>query len=155
MIGRVADLPAEVRQVLGDRDLIVFDGECVLCSGFFRFMLKKDRKERFSFALAQSELGEQIYAALGLNTRDFETNVVIVNGCIYGQLGAFAAAMSAIGLPWRALGVISVVPHRIGDQIYHLIARNRYRIFGRYDTCLLPSPETRSRFIDTGWAAAA
>jgi len=155
VIGRVADLPADLQQALGDRDLIVFDGECILCSGFFRFIVEHDRSARFHFALAQSDLGAAIYQALDLDTRFFETNIIIVDGDIHAKLGAFAAAMRAIGWPWRLLAWLSYVPAVVGDPAYHLIARNRYRIFGRYDACMLPDASIRARFMDTGWKAAA
>ena len=148
----VSDLSPDLRAVLGARDLIVFDGECVLCSGFFRFVLARDAG-RFHFALAQSDLGAQLYAALGLPQTEFETNLVIVDGRIYQRLDAFAAAMRAIGGPWRLLSSLRFLPGILKDPVYHLIARNRYRIFGRYDTCLIPSAEVQARFIDLPRAA--
>lgn len=135
------DVPADT--------LIVFDGECVLCSGFFRFMLARDAG-RFQFATAQSPLGQSLYRALDLPLVDFETNLVIVNGLIYQRLDGFCVAMSVLGWPWRVLGVGRFLPRIIKDPMYHLIARNRYRIFGRYDTCMLPTPELRARFAKGG-----
>ncbi|GGL60209.1 thiol-disulfide oxidoreductase DCC family protein [Wenxinia marina] len=152
-LARTADLPPDLRAALGARDLIVFDGECVLCSGFFRFMLRHDRAGRFSFATAQSPLGQALYRALGLPTDEFETNLVIVDGRIHGKLGAFAAAMGALGWPWRALSALRLIPAPLGDPAYRLVARNRYRLFGRYDTCLLPTPDIRARFLDLPRAA--
>lgn len=143
-------LSTPVRQAIAGRDLIVFDGECVLCSGFFRFMLRYDRQARFAFATAQSDLGQAIYTDLGLPTGDFETNLVCVDGRIYEKLDAFAAAMSAIGWPWRALAAVRLLPEPFRSALYLRIARNRYRLFGRYDTCMIPSPEVRGRFLDLG-----
>lgn len=137
-----------MRQAIGATDLIVFDGECLLCSGFFRFMIRQDRDERFCFATAQSSLGQQLYAALNLPTDDFETNLVIVNGQIYQRLDAFAAAMGTLGWPWRALAALRLLPGWLKDPAYHLIARNRYRIIGRYDTCMIPDAALRARFRD-------
>ncbi len=142
-------LPQTQVAVLRGRDLIVFDGECVLCSGFFRFVLRHDHAQRFSFVTAQSPLGQALYTALDLNTHDFETNLVIVNGRIYEKLDAFAAAMSALGWPWRALSIARLIPNVIKRPLYNTIARHRYSIFGRYDTCMVPDPDVRARFIDT------
>lgn len=142
-------LPPTQVAVLAGRDLIVFDGECVLCSGFFRFVLRHDHAQRFSFATAQSPLGQALYRALDLNPTEFETDLVIVNGRIYENLDAFAGAMSALGWPWRALAVVRFIPAPIRHPLYLLIARNRYRLFGRYDTCMVPGPDIRARFIDT------
>jgi len=147
----VSDLPADLAETLAGKTAIVFDGECVLCSGFFRFMLARDRCAGFCFATAQSPLGTQLYQALDLPTDDFETNLVIVDGRIYGRLDAFAMAMTALGLPWRALGVLRMLPRVVKDPLYHLTARNRYRIFGRYDSCLIPSPDLQARFLPDGW----
>lgn len=153
MIAKLTDLEPDLQNAIGGHDLIVFDGECVLCSGFFRFVLVRDRGQRFQFVLAQSELGARIYTALGLDTRDFETNIVVTDGSIYAKLNAFAAAMRTLGWPWRILSVAAYLPRPIADPIYHLIARSRYRIFGRYDACMLPGAALQSRFLDGGGLA--
>lgn len=150
MIGQVSDLSGDVQHLLGGRDLIVFDAECVLCSGFLRFMIWADRAQVFSFATAQAPVGQVLYGALDLPTQDFETNLVIVEGRIYGHLEAFAAAMGRLGWPWRALGVLHLLPRAISQPIYRLIARNRYRIFGRYDTCMMPDAALAARFVPQG-----
>lgn len=149
--GSISQLPGDLRAELEGRDLIVFDGECVLCSGFFRFMLRHDRAGRFSFAVAQSPLGTRLYRALGLPTEDFETNLVIVDGTIYRELDAFAAAMRVLPFPWPVLAVSAWLPGPVKRFAYHRIARNRYRLFGRYDTCMMPTPEVRARFMDGGF----
>jgi predicted DCC family thiol-disulfide oxidoreductase YuxK len=145
----VSDLPDGQRQRLAGQDIIVFDGECVLCSGFFRFM--RDRNRRFRFATAQSPLGQELYRALGLPTDDFETNLVIVDGTIHGHLDAFAVAMAQVGWPWKALYLLKYLPRIIKMPIYRAIARNRFRIFGRLDHCMIPDAATRARFVDGGW----
>lgn len=141
-------LPLDLQTRLKGLDLIVFDGECVLCSGFFRFIIRADKTQRFHFAHAQSPLGAQLFSALGMPTDDFETNLVIVDGMIYERLDAFAAAMAAVGWPYKALAVIRFIPEPLRSFLYHRIARNRYAIFGRYDTCMMPDPALRDRFID-------
>jgi predicted DCC family thiol-disulfide oxidoreductase YuxK len=149
----VSDLSPLARAALGAHDVIVFDGECVLCSGFFRFVTRQDRRGRFRFATAQSPLGQRLYADLGLPTDAFETNLVIVDGRIHERLAAFAAAMSALGWPWRALAAARLIPEPVSSALYHAIARNRYRIFGRYDRCMIPTPDLRARFLDLPEAA--
>ncbi|WP_298430223.1 thiol-disulfide oxidoreductase DCC family protein [uncultured Jannaschia sp.] len=146
-------LSAPVRAALGDRDVVVFDGVCVLCSGFFRFVLRHDAAGRFHFVTAQSALGQALYRDLGLPTDAFETNLVIVDGRIHERLDAFAAAMSALGGPWRALAAARFVPEPLRSGLYHAIARNRYRIFGRTDLCMIPAPDVRARFLDLDRAA--
>lgn len=134
-----------------ETDLIVFDGECVLCSGFFRFMLRHDKDRRFRFATAQSPLGQRLYARLNLPTSDFETNLVIVDGRVHQRLDAFAAAMRALPRTWRVLALCRYLPRFMKDPLYHAIARNRYALFGREETCLVPDPSLRSRFATDGF----
>lgn len=130
-----------------DHPLIVFDGVCVLCSGFARFVLKRDTRETFLFATAQGPLGQALYRHYGLDTVDFETNLVVIDGRAYGKLDAFSAAMGVLPAPWRMLRVLRVFPRHLSDKIYDLIARNRYRLFGRTDTCMMPPPRWKKRFI--------
>jgi len=144
----VATLPDLLRTALAARDVIVFDGVCVLCSGFFRFVLRYDRTKRFSFATAQSPLGQALYQALDLPTDDFETNLVIVDGVVHQRLSAFCVTMRVLGWPWRALTVLGWLPESAQDWLYLRIARNRYGVFGRRETCLVPPFELRERFLN-------
>lgn len=141
-----ADMPVDLPS-----HVIVFDGECVLCSGFFRFMIRHDPAGRFSFVLAQSDLGTRMYKALDLPVDDFETNLVIVDGMVHQKLDAFAHAMRAIGWPWRLLSGLRWLPRFLKDPAYLAIARNRYSLFGRYQTCMIPDAAVRSRFLPGGW----
>lgn len=135
------------------RNLIVFDGECVLCSGFFRFMLKRDKARRFEFATAQSPLGQRMYEALNLSAADFETNLVIVDGKIFQRLDAFAAAMRALPGGWPFLSLVRFLPRAVKDPLYFSIARNRYVLFGRYETCMIPDAALLERFAEQGFDA--
>ena len=132
---------------IGESDVIVFDGECALCSGFLRFVVRHDREARFRFLIAQSRKGEALYKTLGLKGDDYETNLVFVDGHLHRELDAFAAVMGRLDWPWRALSVARFVPEPLAGWLYGLIARNRYRVFGRYDTCIMPDPSLRARFL--------
>ncbi|WP_299659675.1 thiol-disulfide oxidoreductase DCC family protein [uncultured Ruegeria sp.] len=134
-----------------ETDLIVFDGECVLCSGFFQFMLRHDRGQRFRFATAQSPLGQLLYSRLNLPTDEFETNLVIIDGKVHQKLDAFAAAMRVIPGAWPVLSLCRLLPEFVKKPLYHAIARNRYALFGRYETCLVPDLALRSRFVSDGF----
>lgn len=129
-----------------DHDLIVFDGTCIFCSGFARFIARYDRKARFRFVTAQSETGRAIYRTYDLDPDLMETNIVIVDGNAHVKMAAFGAAMSAIGWPWRLFAVLGVIPQPLSDWLYDRIARNRY-VFGRRK-CVIPSEELRGRIID-------
>ena len=151
MIGRVQNFRKDAIADNVADNLIVFDGECVLCSAFFRFMLRHDRAHVFQFATAQSPLGQRLYAALNLPMDDFETNLVIVDGAVFGHFDAFAAAMSMLSWPWRMLVALRWLPLGVKMPVYRVIARNRYRVFGRYDTCMVPDAAMRARFATGGF----
>lgn len=149
---KTSDLPQDLQDRIAGRSFIVFDGECVLCSGFFRFMLARDTSHHFHFVVAQSPLGTELYDALGLPTDDFETNLVVDGPIIHTHLDAFSAAMVRLSWPWRGLSALRWLPGPLKRALYRPIARNRYRIFGRYETCQMPTPDLRARFLKDGWA---
>jgi predicted DCC family thiol-disulfide oxidoreductase YuxK len=126
-------------------DLIVFDGECIFCSGFARFTARRDVAGRFRFVTAHSALGRSLYLEHGLAPDLMETNIVITGGRAYVKMAAFAAVVGALGWPWRALAVLGRLPQGMTDPVYDWIARNRYR-FGR-QVCLLPTGELKARLI--------
>ena len=132
-----------------ERALILFDGVCVLCNGFARFVAKHDSAAHFRFAQAQSELGGALFRHYGLDDIEFETNLLIADGRAYGRLEAFAQILGMLGAPWSATRVLLLLPRRSRDWLYGRIARNRYRVFGRYEACPIAGNElVRARLID-------
>jgi predicted DCC family thiol-disulfide oxidoreductase YuxK len=130
-----------------DKALVVFDGVCVLCSSFARFILKRDKSFAFRLATAQSPLGQAIYRHYGLDAQEFESNLVLVEGRAYVKLDTVVVVAELLGGPWRALAVLRLLPRILGDLVYDRVARNRYALFGRTEHCMLPPPEWRDRFI--------
>ena len=151
----VDSLPKDLVRDLAGRDLVVFDGECVLCSWVFQFLLRHDKDRRFSFVVAQSDLGGALYEALEMSKTDFETVLVFYGGKVHTHLNGFAAMMHALGGAWSVLSVCRYLPRFIKDPLYYVIARNRYRIFGRFDTCMIPDASVRARFLDVYEAKTA
>ena len=131
-----------------DKNLIVFDGECVLCSGFFKLVVWADKHKKFQFCIAQSAFGEELYEHYGLKPDDYDTNLVFVDGNLYERFHAFVAAMKVLGWPYKVAAIFEILPNRLLDWFYYKIARNRYSIFGRRDTCLVPTPDVKARFIN-------
>ena len=127
--------------------LIVFDGVCVLCSGFVRMVVRLDRQSRFRFATAQSPFGQALFSKHGLRTDSYETNLVLVDGVAFTRLDSFVAVMSELGWPWRTASVLLLLPRPLRDWLYDRIAKNRYALFGRKDSCEVPSAEMRERFL--------
>ena len=127
--------------------LIVFDGVCVLCSGFVRTVVRLDRKNRFCFATAQSPFGEALFRKYGLRTDSYETNLVLIDGAAFMRLESLVAVMTELGWPWRAARVLLLLPRPLRNWLYNRIARNRYALFGRKDSCDIPSAGLRGRFL--------
>lgn len=140
-------LPADLAQTIGAKNVIVFDGECMLCTFGFRFVLKRDTSRRFHFATAQSEAGERIYDRLGLKSHDYDSFIVIRQGRVLTSMDGVIAVLDSLGWPWRAAGVLRILPRPLRDALYRAIARNRTRIFGRRDRCLMPTSDIRDRFL--------
>ena len=140
--------PETVLDAIKDKNVIVFDGECVLCSGFFRFVLKRDMQRQFHFMIAQSEAGEALYRHFDLKPNDYDTNLVLIEGKLFEKLHGFFEIVRRLGFPWVLLNGLRVLPDGLLDWLYNRIARNRYALFGRRDVCLVPEAEMKERFID-------
>ena len=132
---------------MSESALIVFDGECVLCSRTAQFVLKHDRRRRFRLTTAQGATGQELYRSLELPTDTFETMLVVRNGRALTESDAALAIASGLGWPWRAAAAARIVPRRLRDAAYRLVARNRYRWFGRRETCWAPAPDIADRII--------
>ncbi len=129
--------------------LIVFDGVCVLCSRFARFVAVRDGARRFRFVAAQTATGEALMRHYGLDPVAFETNLLIEDGRAAGKLDAVAGILRHLGRGWRlAANLMRALPAPLGDWLYDRIARNRYALFGRHDACVVPGPEWRDRMLD-------
>jgi predicted DCC family thiol-disulfide oxidoreductase YuxK len=131
----------------GDKPLIVFDGMCVLCSANARFVLRHDRRRRFRLTTAQGPLGEALYRHFGLSTGDYETMLVVDKGRLLTESEAAIAIARGLGWPWKAAAAARIVPRRVRDALYRLVARNRFRLFGRRETCWAPSPADADRIL--------
>lgn len=127
--------------------LLLFDGVCNLCNGVVQLVIKNDRHARFQFASLQSEAGQKLLREHGLPTQRFETFVLIEDGKVYTRSTAALRTIRQLRWPWRLLYGLIIVPRRVRDAIYDLIARSRYRLFGKRATCMVPTPELRSRFL--------
>ena len=130
-----------------DRPVIVFDGNCVLCSGFAQFILRHDRDRRFRLLAAQTPLGTALYRHFGLDPIDYETNILIEDGQAWVQSESSIRIFVRLGFPWSLMAVGRLLPQAVRDPLYDMIARNRYRWFGVRETCYLPDPSEADRFL--------
>jgi len=130
------------------RDIVVFDGVCHLCSGWVRFLLRYDRAARYRFATMQSESGQRLLREHGIDPTDPSSFLLLRDGRARTESDAVVAVLAGLGGAWKLAGVLRVLPRAVRDPAYRWIARNRYRIFGRRTTCLLPTPDQATRFLD-------
>ena len=141
-----APLPPEARGA----PLMIFDGTCVFCSAGARFVHRLDRRRNVRFAHAQSPLGLSLYRHFGWETENFRTNILIMDGTVHSKWATIGAMGRAMGGGWRAFSIFELIPDFIGDRLYDLVASNRYRLFGRTETCIIPDEAMRARMIDIG-----
>jgi predicted DCC family thiol-disulfide oxidoreductase YuxK len=127
--------------------IILFDAECILCSANAQFVLSHDRQKRFRLASMQGEVGSGLYRRFGIDPTDPDTMIVVEGDRMLRDSDAVLTIYAGLGWPWKALAVFRLVPRFIRDPLYLLIARNRYRIFGKRDSCWLPSQEYRDRML--------
>jgi predicted DCC family thiol-disulfide oxidoreductase YuxK len=134
--------------------IILYDGICGLCNRFVQFVLHRDRKDVFRFASLQSEFAARVLPRDANHTQQLDTVYVIVNfeqpdQRLLSRSNAVAFVLKHIGGIWGAAAVVlEILPRRLRDAAYDLVARIRYRWFGKYDTCPLPDPRQRYKFLD-------
>lgn len=128
--------------------IILFDAVCKLCNHWTRFILRVDKQERFKLCSVQSPQGQALLAHYGFPLDNFETMLLIRNGTCLTHSDAFLAIMKELPFPWSILATLRWLPKRWRDAGYGVIARNRYRVFGRYDGCMLPPKGFKERFLD-------
>ena len=133
---------------MGSNSIILFDGVCNVCSGAVQFVIKRDKKNIFRFASLQSTEGQKLLAHHKLPLSDFNSFVLIENDKVYIKSdGALKVAKELNGL-WPLLYGFIIVPKVLRDGVYNLIARNRYKWFGKKDSCMIPTPEIMAKFLD-------
>jgi predicted DCC family thiol-disulfide oxidoreductase YuxK len=131
-----------------DDGIILYDGVCVLCSGWMRFVLRRDRQRLFRFAPIQSDYGRALARALDINPEDPDTNAVIWKGIAYRRSDAALRVVSLLPkLGW--VRVLHIVPRVLRDAVYRLTARTRYRVWGRHAVCDLGGETYADRIVTT------
>lgn len=136
--------------------LLLFDGVCNLCDRSVQFVIRHDRKGKFKFASLQSAYAEQIlkkYPEIAPfnktgNNPDWGSIVFILKGKAYTRSAAVLKVMEELGFPWKIAAVFYILPSVFRDALYNFIAKNRYRWYGKKDSCMIPTPELRDRFMD-------
>ena len=129
------------------QSIVLFDGVCNFCNGSVNFIIKHDSQNRFKFAPLQSEAAQKLLRQHGLNDADLDSVVLIEDGKAFTRsTAALKVAKHLDG--WRSqLSILLIVPSGIRDFFYKLFAKNRYKLFGRTEACMMPTPELRHRFL--------
>ena len=127
-------------------DVILFDGVCNFCNATINFVIDHDTTQRFRFASLQSAYGQRVLAENGRATTDFDTVLLLREGKLH-QKSEAALEIARFLRGWSWLYIFRFVPRFLRDAVYNLIAKNRYRIFGKTESCRIPTPEERALFI--------
>jgi predicted DCC family thiol-disulfide oxidoreductase YuxK len=130
-----------------DDDVILYDGVCVFCSRWVRFVAAHDVERRFRFTAIQSSYGTRLAHAFGIDPDDPDTNAVIHGGEVFFKSDAALTVLGAVP-GWRWTRMLRAVPKPLRDALYNPVASNRYRIFGKYDECFIPDASLRERVIE-------
>ncbi len=130
-----------------DHPIILFDGVCNLCEGFVQFVIRNDPDARFRFAPLQSDVGRQQLARVDLDGHGLDSVVLIENDHAHVKSDAVIRTAVHLGMPYRLLGPTRVLPRRLRDFAYDVVADRRYGWFGQKDSCLMPTDDIKSRFL--------
>ena len=128
------------------KPIIFFDGVCNLCNSSVQFVIKKDKENKFRFASLQSEAGQEILQQFNLSQNDFNSFILLEDGKLYTRSTAALRVLSQLK-GWKWSRVFNWVPRFLRDGVYNVIARNRYKWFGKRDSCMLPTENLVSRFL--------
>ena len=132
---------------MNDQPVILFDGVCNLCSGSVQFVLKRDKEKRFLFTSLQSNYGQDLLKRSNLPMNTFNSFILFEDGKIITRSTAALTIFSQLK-GWKWVKIFWIIPKFIRDAVYNLIAKNRYKWFGKRNECWLPTPDLKARFLD-------
>ena len=140
----INDLPHNLKV---KQPIVLFDGDCTLCSSSVRFLIRHNRQGNLNFASLQSEAGLSIIKYIEKDIRQSDTMLFLENNILYSYSSAALKITAHLRYPWRLLGIFILIPARLRDYIYRFIAGNRYKWFGRKSFCATGVPELEGRFL--------
>lgn len=140
MLGKLPD---------SDQPILLFDGVCNLCNGFVQFIIRRDAQQQFRFSSLQSGTGRRVLQYIADDAGSVPDSLILLyKGRYYTKADAALKIAMLLGGGWRLMGAGYILPGFIRNAIYDLVARNRYKWFGKQDECMIPTPELSSRFLD-------
>lgn len=130
-----------------EHPVVLFDGVCNFCNGAVNFIIRHDKKDVFRFTALQSEAGQSLLQNHQLPTGHFDSFILLEKGKIYKASGAALKVCSHLPWYWKWTQLFWIIPAFIRDAVYQFIARNRYKWFGKKESCMIPGPEVRKKFL--------
>jgi len=128
--------------------IILYDGVCVLCNHFIQFVHHNDSKNDFRFAMLQEELGQLLKVELGMNHNEADETVILMHkGKTMTYSTVTFEVFKLLGWPYKGIVVFSIIPKSIRDMVYRMIARNRYKWFGKADVCIIPDGRLKDKLL--------
>ena len=133
-----------------NKKIVLFDGVCNLCNGAVVYIIKRDKNDVFRFAALQSDIGQKLINERNIDTSKIDSIILIEPGiAYYTKSSAAIKIMNEFGGLWRVMNVFNyLLPTSIRDIIYDFIAKNRYKWFGKQESCMIPTPELKAKFLD-------
>jgi predicted DCC family thiol-disulfide oxidoreductase YuxK len=137
----LTDLPLE-------KKIILFDGVCNLCNASVQYIIKKDKKDVFRFVALQSDLGQKITKHIGVDTSNLDSIILYEPGkAYYYKAEAALKIATSFGGFYSILKLFTFIPNAISNTVYDYIAKNRYKWYGKKESCMIPTPELKSKFL--------
>jgi predicted DCC family thiol-disulfide oxidoreductase YuxK len=133
--------------LISENPVILFDGVCNLCNGAVQFIIRRDKRNIFRFASLQSEAAKKLLSSVEMPPDRLDSIILIRNHQVYRESDAAVEIAREFSGGWKLLSWFRILPKFLRDAMYRLIARNRYRLFGKRDVCMIPSPELKSKFL--------
>ena len=134
--------------------IVLYDGVCGLCNRLVQFLLKRDKTDQLRYAALQSDFAVKVLNRHGLDPKDLDTVHVILNyeqtdELVLARSDAILEVVKRLGGIWKLVSIGKIMPKAIRDLLYKFVATNRYRVFGKSETCMLPEPRHRAKFLDS------
>ena len=130
------------------KKIVLFDGVCNLCNGAIQFIIKRDKMDTFRFAALQSDIGEKLITERGIDTSKVDSIILIDPGVAYYTKSEAALEIGTELKGYRTLSkILSLIPSSLSNIVYDLVARNRYKWYGKKEACMIPTPELQAKFL--------
>ncbi|MCK0159653.1 thiol-disulfide oxidoreductase DCC family protein [Allomuricauda sp. F6463D] len=131
------------------KKIILFDGVCNLCNSSVQFVIKRDKKDLFRYAALQSDIGQQLVAQRHIDTLTIDSIILIEPGVAYYTKSDAALEIAKdLGGLWKLTAIFAWIPTSVRNVIYDFVAKNRYKWFGKKESCMIPTPELKAKFLD-------